>query len=70
MPQNSRYIGMAFSYDGLEWSVYSNVIARGAKAVREECQFGTELCSDEISGPFRPRTPTPRQSIAQWRKSG
>ncbi|MGP8246011.1 MAG: hypothetical protein ACLQVN_16005 [Bryobacteraceae bacterium] len=29
--QSSRYVGMAFGYYGLAWSVYSNVIARGAE---------------------------------------
>jgi hypothetical protein len=29
--QSSKYVGMAFGYYGLAWSVYSNVIARGAE---------------------------------------
>ncbi len=29
--QSSRYVGMAFGYYGLAWSVYSNVFARGAE---------------------------------------
>lgn len=29
--QSSRYVGMAFGYYGLAWSVYSNVLARGAE---------------------------------------
>ena len=29
--QSSRYVGMSFGYYGLAWSVYSNVIARGAE---------------------------------------
>ncbi|MEO7142800.1 MAG: hypothetical protein ABI165_04785, partial [Bryobacteraceae bacterium] len=29
--QSSRYVGMAFGYYGLAWSVYSNVIARGGE---------------------------------------
>lgn len=29
--QSSRYVGMAFGYYGLAWSVYNNVIARGAE---------------------------------------
>lgn len=28
--QSSHYAGMAFGYHGLAWTVYSNVIARGA----------------------------------------
>ncbi|HEV2447224.1 MAG TPA: hypothetical protein VGS58_14930 [Candidatus Sulfopaludibacter sp.] len=29
--QSSRYVGMAFGYYGLAWSVYSNVVARGGE---------------------------------------
>ena len=29
--QSSRYVGMAFGYYGLAWSVYSSVIARGGE---------------------------------------
>jgi hypothetical protein len=29
--QSSKYVGMAFGYYGLAWSVYSNVIARGGE---------------------------------------
>ena len=29
LSQSSKYVGMAFGYYGLAWSVYSNVIARG-----------------------------------------
>ena len=29
--QSSNYVGMAFGYYGMAWSVYSNVIARGAE---------------------------------------
>ena len=29
--QSSRYVGMAFGYYGLAWSVYSAVIARGGE---------------------------------------
>jgi hypothetical protein len=36
VPQSSTYLGMAFGYYGLTWSVYSNAIARGAEAVRQE----------------------------------
>lgn len=43
--QSSRYVGIAFGYYGLAWSVYSNVIARGAEVHFEknalmEVKFG------------------------------
>lgn len=31
--QSSRYVGTAFGYYGMAWSVYSNVIARGSEVV-------------------------------------
>ena len=39
--QSSPYVGMAFGYYGLAWSVYSNVIARGA-----EVQFDKNAMMD------------------------
>jgi hypothetical protein len=39
--QSSRYVGMAFGYYGLAWSVYSNVIARGG-----EVQFDKDAMVD------------------------
>jgi hypothetical protein len=39
--QSSPYVGMAFGYYGLAWSVYSNVIARGA-----EVQFDRNAMMD------------------------
>ena len=39
--QSSRYVGMAFGYYGLAWSVYSNVIARGG-----EVQFEKDAMMD------------------------
>ena len=39
--QCSRYVGMAFGYYGLAWSVYSNVIARGG-----EVQFDRNAMMD------------------------
>jgi hypothetical protein len=39
--QTSRYVGMAFGYYGLAWSVYSNVIARGG-----EVQFDKDAMMD------------------------
>jgi hypothetical protein len=34
--QSSPYVGMAFGYYGLAWSVYSNVIARGSEVQFEK----------------------------------
>src|ERR1039458_10573203 len=39
--QSSRYVGMAFGYYGLAWSVYSSVIARGG-----EVQFDKNAVMD------------------------
>jgi hypothetical protein len=39
--QSSRYVGMAFGYYGLAWSVYNNIIARGA-----EVQFDRNAMMD------------------------
>jgi hypothetical protein len=39
--QSSPYVGMAFGYYGLAWSVYSSVIARGA-----EVQFDQNAMMD------------------------
>ena len=49
--QSSRYVGMAFGYYGLAWSVYSNVIARGG-----EVQFDKNAVMDIK---FGARTPPP-----------
>jgi hypothetical protein len=39
--QSSRYVGMAFGYYGLAWSLYSNVVARGG-----EVQFDKDAMMD------------------------
>ena len=39
--QSSPYVGMAFGYYGLAWSVYSSVIARGG-----EVQFDKNAMMD------------------------
>jgi hypothetical protein len=44
--QSSRYVGMAFGYYGLAWSVYSSVVARGGEVQFDknavmEIKFGT-----------------------------
>jgi hypothetical protein len=41
LSQSSRYVGMAFGYYGLAWSVYSNLIARGG-----EVQFDKDAMMD------------------------
>jgi hypothetical protein len=49
--QTSPYVGMAFGYYGLAWSVYSNVIAKGG-----EVQFNKNAMMDIR---FGGRTPVP-----------
>ena len=49
--QSSPYVGMAFGYYGLAWSVYSNLIARGG-----EVEFGGNAMMDIK---FGARTPPP-----------
>jgi hypothetical protein len=51
--QSSRYVGMAFGYYGLAWSVYSNVVARGG-----EVQFDKDAMMDIKLGA---RTPPPQR---------
>jgi hypothetical protein len=41
LSQTSPYVGMAFGYYGLAWSVYSSVIARGG-----EVQFDKNAMMD------------------------
>ena len=50
LSQSSKYVGMAFGYYGLGWSVFSTVIARG-----QEVQFDKNAVID-IG--FNPRTST------------
>ncbi len=47
--QSSRYVGMAFGYYGLAWSVYSSVIARGG-----EVQFDKNAVMDIKFGTRKP----------------
>jgi hypothetical protein len=49
--QSSKYVGMAFGYYGLAWSVYTNMVARGA-----EVQFEKDAMMDIK---FGARTPLP-----------
>jgi hypothetical protein len=53
--QSSRWVGMAFGYYGLAWSVYSSVIARGG-----EVQFDKNAMMDIK---FGARTPPPGQKF-------
>jgi hypothetical protein len=57
--QSSRYVGMAFGYYGLAWSVYSNVIGRGG-----EVQFEKNAMMDIGFGARMPESqppPAPRR---------
>ena len=54
LAQSSRYVGMAFGYYGLAWSVYSSVVAKGGEVrfvpnAMIEIQFGA-----------RPPAPAPK----------
>jgi hypothetical protein len=55
LSQSSRYVGMAFGYYGLAWSVYSNLIARGG-----EVQFDKDAMMDIK---FVTRTPPPGSRV-------
>jgi hypothetical protein len=50
LSQSSRYVGMAFGYYGLAWSVYSSVVARGG-----EVQFDKNAMMDIKFGARAPR---------------
>jgi hypothetical protein len=54
--QSSRYVGMAFGYYGLAWSVYSSLVARGG-----EVQFDRNAMMDIK---FGSRTPPPALKFA------
>src|SRR5437588_11307566 len=51
--QSSRYVGMAFGYYGLAWSVYSSVIGRGG-----ETEFHPNSMMDIKFGARRPGSET------------
>ena len=57
--QSSRYVGMAFGYYGLAWSVYSNVIARGG-----EVQFDKNAVMEIKFGARKPPKGSNFQSAA------
>ncbi len=52
--QSSKYVGMAFGYYGLAWSVYNNVVAKG-----REVTFERNAMMDVR---FAPRAPAPASS--------
>jgi hypothetical protein len=52
--QTSKYVGMAFGYYGLAWSVYSSVLARGG-----EVQFDKNAMMDVRFGSRAPSSPAP-----------
>jgi hypothetical protein len=65
LSQSSRYVGMAFGYYGLAWSVYSNIVARGSEVQFEkdammDIKFGTRKApsgSNPAGSPEPSRTP-------------
>lgn len=64
MSQSSKYVGMAFGYYGLAWSVYSNVVARGG-----EVQFDKNAMVDIRFG-GRPLPNEPKQFVAPESQTG
>jgi hypothetical protein len=53
LSQSSRYVGMAFGYYGLAWSVYSSVVARGGevqfdKNAMMDIKFGTRRLESQF----------------------
>ena len=60
LSQSSPYVGMAFGYYGLAWSVYSNVIARGA-----EVQFDKNAMMDIKFGARTPPKASKFRALAE-----
>ena len=58
--QSSPYVGMAFAYYGLAWSVYSTVFARGG-----EVQFDKNAMMDIKFGARTPSQPSKFQAAVQ-----
>lgn len=53
LSQSSRYVGMAFGYYGLAWSVYSSVVARGGEVQFDQnammdIKFGTRRLESQL----------------------
>jgi hypothetical protein len=59
LSQSSRYVGMAFGYYGLAWSVYSAVVARGG-----EVQFDKNAMMDIKFGARAPREASKLRDVA------
>jgi hypothetical protein len=59
LAQSSRYVGMAFGYYGLAWSVYSSVVARGG-----EVQFDKNAMMDIKFGARAPREASKFREVA------
>jgi hypothetical protein len=59
LAQSSRYVGMAFGYYGLAWSVYSSVVARGG-----EVQFDKNAMMDIKFGARTPREASKLRDVA------
>jgi hypothetical protein len=59
LAQSSRYVGMAFGYYGLAWSVYSSVVARGG-----EVQFDKNAMMDIKFGARTPRDASKFRDVA------
>jgi hypothetical protein len=59
LAQSSRYVGMAFGYYGLAWSVYSAVVARGG-----EVQFDKNAMMDIKFGARAPREASKFREVA------
>jgi hypothetical protein len=59
LAQSSRYVGMAFGYYGLAWSVYSAVVARGG-----EVQFDKNAMMDIKFGARAPREASKLREVA------
>jgi hypothetical protein len=59
LAQSSRYVGMAFGYYGLAWSVYSNLVARGG-----DVQFDKNAMMDIKFGARAPREASKFQEVA------
>jgi hypothetical protein len=59
LAQSSRYVGMAFGYYGLAWSVYSSVVARGG-----EVQFDKNAMMDIKFGARAPKEASKFREVA------
>jgi hypothetical protein len=59
LAQSSRYVGMAFGYYGLAWSVYSAVVSRGG-----EVQFDKNAMMDIKFGARAPKEASKFREVA------